>query len=373
MSRLATLAVFFLVMALAAGCMSGPPPLPDAVVTQLAELDMRGEREAGRYGVFVMSPDGFQMRQIYGGERLRNYVRVSPDGQWVVYVEYTADVNEDGVINEADYQSAEIGLMRIDGTEARLLTRNDHIDLYPSWAPDGQHILFVSDRDSVSEEFVALNLYVMDRDGQRVVNITNTLDVTETDPSWSGTSIAFIRLTPGEEERVQAIWVMECDVENLAACGEAGSPRQLTSPMFEQESEVGYIFGDYGPRISPDGKTVAFYRHQNESWSIGGSFPIGDFDVITIPLEGGAETLVSRGDEADLAPAWSPDGRRFAFSVIAPPDSEEGYIDERGWRWPVPGAGRWAEAALQADARLGSGGRAWRQPRAVADLFGGVG
>ncbi len=302
-----------LIALLGAACMPAAPTLEPAVQTELAAIDAQDGRPVGRYGIFTTSLDGADVEQIYGGTRLRNSVRISPDGEWLVYVEYTADRNNDGLTNEGDVESAEIGLMRLDGSEAHLLTSNEAIDIAPSWAPDGKHILFASDRDSEDEEKVFLDLYVMDLEGENITQIYPTPDIIETDTSWTDDTIVFVYYDP--EEEVQSLWRMACSVEALDACGEELRP--LTAPTFEKTSEVGYVFGDFEPKVSPDGETVVFYRHLNEDWSIG-NFPIGDWDIYTIPLDGepGDETLITEGDEADVMPVWSPDGEQLAFWML---------------------------------------------------------
>jgi hypothetical protein len=56
--------------------------------------------------------------------------------------------------------------------------------------------------------------------------------------------------------------------------------------------------GAIQPRLSPDGKTVAF-SYQGEIW--------------TGPRSGGTMTLLTPGRGLDTEPAWSPDGQRIAF------------------------------------------------------------
>lgn len=57
-------------------------------------------------------------------------------------------------------------------------------------------------------------------------------------------------------------------------------------------------FGAIHPRLSPDGKTIAF-SYQGEIW--------------TVPRTGGTMTLLTPSEGADTEPAWSPDGKRIAF------------------------------------------------------------
>ena len=46
-----------------------------------------------------------------------------------------------------------------DGSDQRQLTDNSGQDFFPSWSPDGQTIVFSSDRSG------AVELYLMDADG----------------------------------------------------------------------------------------------------------------------------------------------------------------------------------------------------------------
>jgi dipeptidyl aminopeptidase/acylaminoacyl peptidase len=61
---------------------------------------------------------------------------------------------------------------------------------------------------------------------------------------------------------------------------------------------------DAAPRWSPDGRSIAFVRHEQDS---------NDTKVCVIPTAGGeARTLLTWKDEVSEL-AWSPDGRRLAF------------------------------------------------------------
>ena len=63
------------------------------------------------------------------------------------------------------------------------------------------------------------------------------------------------------------------------------------------------------PRLSPDGKTVAYtvsVYDMEENKSNG--------DVWIVPLTGGAPRRLTTNKASDGSPAWSPDGRRLAFT-----------------------------------------------------------
>ena len=50
-------------------------------------------------------------------------------------------------------------MVNADGSDRRQLTENGNQDFFPSWSPDGETIVFSSDRTG------AVELYLMDADG----------------------------------------------------------------------------------------------------------------------------------------------------------------------------------------------------------------
>jgi hypothetical protein len=73
-----------------------------------------------------------------------------------------------------------------------------------------------------------------------------------------------------------------------------GTPRKIT------EKAPSYLHG-----ISPDGKTLAYCAQRN-----------GNFDVYTIPAEGGAETRFTTAEGLDDGPEYSPDGQYIYFNSV---------------------------------------------------------
>jgi Tol biopolymer transport system component len=71
----------------------------------------------------------------------------------------------------------EIYTLKPDGSELRQLTQNVKQDHDPTWAPNGQRILFSSERDGNSE------IYVMNADGSEQVNLSRH-PANDSSPSW---------------------------------------------------------------------------------------------------------------------------------------------------------------------------------------------
>ena len=67
--------------------------------------------------------------------------------------------------------------MNADGSQQRNLTRDGADDGSPAWHPNGEWIVFSSNRDGDYE------LYVMDVDGRIIEQLTDN-DVDDQDPTW---------------------------------------------------------------------------------------------------------------------------------------------------------------------------------------------
>jgi TolB protein len=98
----------------------------------------------------------------------------------------------------------------------------------------------------------------------------------------------------------------------------AGLPLgKIALPVYDQEREVYEIFVVYAedmhwmrvassadqPRLSPDGKRIAFRSRQSQKPGL-----------YVVDIGGDNETSITASDEA-VSPTWSPDGKRMAFVI----------------------------------------------------------
>ena len=190
---------------------------------------------------------------------------MSPDGSKVAFSS-CLDVEglEDGKAFCAD--DFEILTANVDGSDVRRLTRNDHFDNFPAWAPGGGSVAYISSKAPVGENFDNL------------------------DPdTWGVTGRLMIQRVADGRKR--------------------GLPRAIGSGV-----------APHPPQWSPDGKRIAFVVYEDHEYVGLGleseQFLLGKVvrrrAVYTVDADGGNLTRIS---DAFSDPSWSPDGRRLALAV----------------------------------------------------------
>lgn len=141
---------------------------------------------SGNENIFIVSSDGNIQSRITRDQIPFWAIAWSPDGDYILAVRGF---------------DRDLYVMRPDGTELLLLARNVAITdcNAPSWSPDSQRIVYVSDRSGTKQ------IYTIRRDGTDVRQLTGTWTDEETDnydPRWSpdGRRILFVSERDGNPE-----------------------------------------------------------------------------------------------------------------------------------------------------------------------------
>ena len=253
-----------------------PSPTPEIVATlsaetaiELAELGQIAFTASaeGRRDVWLINADGSGERNLT--LELPNVFAEapewSPNGQVIAF---------DGLLGVSDTRDIMLVTLGPDDPEQFQITFLDGYDCYPSYSPDGQQIVYMSERDDNRD------LFIMDLEGNDVLRLTDSL-ANDYEPSWSPTGeyIAFVSRRSGDSE----IFIMNADGSNQIQINE--------SPQL-----------DWRPTWSPDGEWIAF-----ESWRNGNA------DIFVMRKDGSDLRQLTTSQAEDGHPSFSPDGRFIVF------------------------------------------------------------
>ncbi len=207
------------------------------------------------------------------------------------------DVSPDGETLLFD-MLGDIYTLPVDGGKARRLTSGMSMDSQPVWSPDGDTILFVSDRSG------AENLWLMDAGGGNLRQISLYDDnLVFVSPEWS---------PDGKEILVSRFRVDRSTYELWRFRPEAGNMGEIARAARRADSSVSSL----GARYAPDGKAVYMASLSEGEPEFSALSP---WRIVRLDLETGQETVVvSAGKAGDsvvprFRPAVSPDGKYLVF------------------------------------------------------------
>lgn len=252
-----------------------PSPTPEPVATlsaeealELADLGQIAFTASaeGRRDIWLINADGsgefnltVELDNVFAEAPVWSY-----DGQTIAY---------DGLIGVNE--TRDILTVNLQGeVQETQLTFGDGYDCYPSYSPDGELIVYMSERNENRD------LYIMDVEGNEVSRLTESL-AQDYEPAWSpdGDTITFVSRRTGDSE----IFLMNADGSEQVALTD--------SPKL-----------DWRPAWSPDGEWITFESWRNDN-----------ADVFIMRKDGSDLQQLTTSEAEDGHPHFSPDGRYIIF------------------------------------------------------------
>jgi dipeptidyl aminopeptidase/acylaminoacyl peptidase len=249
---------------------------------------------------------------------------ISPDGKWAAFVQSAPVLETD----KSEYRG-HIWLVSTENGEPTQLTNGPNGDSDPQWSPDSKLVAFVSKRGGDK-----CQIWVIPMAGGEARQLTYTKNGASK-PRWSpdGKRIAFLireEDSEAEEKRKKAkddpvivektdfkqahLWVIDVETmdhepELLFKLPEKGSDK---ADEEEKDKSHRLTEGDFhvtDPQWSPDGKQIAFVSSPSPK----ADHLMFDTTIHIVNTETKAIRKLTPYDGGELAPRWSPDGKRVAF------------------------------------------------------------
>jgi dipeptidyl aminopeptidase/acylaminoacyl peptidase len=192
------------------------------------------------------------------------------------------------------------------GGNTRQLTDGTHYEHSIDWSPNGQELLFVSNREPNEDQFFNYDIFALKISDGSIRRLTATENA-EYHPRWSpdGTRIIYQATRRGLTDLETTmedthVWIMDVDGNNRRELGAAIDNRQ--GP----------------PTWSPDGKSVLFTVQER-----------GNNKLYRLPVNGGPPQVLvgDKGSVFDFSIA--ADGK-IAYTFLSPSDLPELYLVGRG-------------------------------------------
>jgi dipeptidyl aminopeptidase/acylaminoacyl peptidase len=238
---------------------------------------------------------------------------ISPDGEWIAYT-----------ITETDYEEEKsetrIWMVSSDGGEPLPMTAKGYSAGSPRWSPDGKYLSFSASRNDGDKTQV----WILDRRGGEAQQLTN-IDQGVSGYKWSPDASRLLLLIRDKEEddsdtpKPHVIDRLQFKRDYAGYLDRRRTHIYTFTPG--DSSAVQITFGDFdhsSPAWSPDGKKIAFSSNRTDN-------PDGNFntDIWVVDADAGENTggliQVTRNPGSDYSPSWSPDGSQITYiSSIEP-------------------------------------------------------
>ncbi len=138
--------------------------------------------------IYLITPDGGTLWTLVQDGF---YPRWSPDGEHIAFV-------------SRRNTQADIFLVDVSSENEHNLTESAGNDYRPRWSPDGEHIAFVSDRDENKE------IYIVDSSGSNQRNLTNR-EAEDDWPNWSPDGKYLVFTSDSTNPIFDDLWVLDLD------------------------------------------------------------------------------------------------------------------------------------------------------------------
>lgn len=275
----------------------------------------------------------------------------SPDGRYLAFASgnswFTTDERTPGNLAPSAILTVEVDENGTAGDVVEVADRSS-LNVSPTWTPDGEYLLFLSDRDGPRDVYAVRMRSGRPRGEPR--RVTSGLGAASVNISADGRRVVYSDLItranvwslaiPGGRVATTADARAVTTGNHLVESVTLSSDRRrlyfdsdrpgnedvfrLSLPTGEPEQLTRHPAMDCCPHESPDGRWVAFHSSR-----------FGTRDIFVMPAAGGEAERVTSDSTHERYPIWSPDGTMLAFRVDLRGIQVVRRSPDGGWSKPV--------------------------------------
>jgi dipeptidyl aminopeptidase/acylaminoacyl peptidase len=230
--------------------------------------------------------------------------RISPDGSYVAYSVRETDFEQDAYVTQ-------IWLADVNTGDTFQLTRGEKSSSNPKWSPDGLWLAFTSGRNDDKSQIFAIR-----PSGGEAFRLTDT-ETGISDYQWSrdGKSIAYTAREPecqrlkDRKDHMGDFFIVRKEYRHTHLWS-FYVDEAMNEPTQGKQHTEGKDFSVADFAWSPDGKKIAF------SATIDPDFiHWGTSDIYVFTIEDSTLEKIVTQPGPDSSPRWSPDGQKIVFST----------------------------------------------------------
>ena len=265
------------------------------------------EKDSGNpfYQIFVQDLQTNRVRRVSPGIGKTTCSYFSPDGKKIIFAsshldpeakkQYAQEYRE----REEERKSGkrrrykwdfdpylDIFKANPDGSELRRLTDTPGYDAEGSYSPDGKSIVFCSNRSGPDN----LELYIMDKDGKNVRQLTHAPGCYNGGPFFAPDGKRIIFRSDRKKKDHLQLYVINTD---------GSGERALTD-------DLNWV--QWGPYWYKDSKHIAY---AGANHAVAGR---PNYDLYWMDVESGKKVRLTYAPGADVLPVFSPDGKRLMWT-----------------------------------------------------------
>ncbi len=244
--------------------------------------------------------------------------QISPDGKWVAYTVNRSDLKE-------DKSETQIWRISTDGGTPMPMTAKGNSASSPRWSPDGKYLSFTASRGEGRSQ-----VWLLDRNGGEAQQLTDVKQGVQSH-LWSpdGSKLALIVRDPSPEDlpenkdkpkaKTPKPWVIDRLQFKRDVAGYLDRRRSHIFVFDVASKKLTQVtsgdFDDSQPAWSPDGKKIAFTSNRTQEPD---SNRNTDIFVVAADNSDQGKTLqrITDNPGSDASPAWSPDGKWIAYVTV---------------------------------------------------------